>query len=105
MANLSTEQPVDRGKLAEHSRSKGGHSRLMEPHLSDISRVIQLAVSIVASILLQVAVIYVPSFARVFNVNALLASHWFYILLLSAVLVAVMKLLNKPLDRLGNEHS
>lgn len=64
-----------------------------------------LTVSIVASILLQVAVIYIPSFARVFNVNALLASHWFYILLLSAVLVAVMKLLNKPLDRLGNEHS
>lgn len=63
-----------------------------------------LTVSLVASIFLQVAVIYVPSFSRLFDVNALLASHWFYILLLSAVMVAAMKLLNKPLDRFGNEH-
>ena len=63
-----------------------------------------LTISIVASILLQIAVVYVPSFSRLFDVNGMLASHWFYILILSAVMIAVMKLLNKPLDRFGSEH-
>lgn len=63
-----------------------------------------LTVSIIASLLLQLAVLYIPSFAKLFNVTGILASHWFYILILSAVLVAVMKLLNKPLDRFGTEH-
>lgn len=63
-----------------------------------------LTVAIAISLLLQVAVIHVPYLAKLFDVNALLASHWFYILLLSGVLVLIMKLLNKPLDRLGREH-
>lgn len=63
-----------------------------------------LTVAIVASLLLQVAVIHIPALARLFDVNALLASHWFYIFLLSGVLVVIMKLLNKPLDLLGKEN-
>lgn len=63
-----------------------------------------LSVAIVISLLLQVAVIHVSSFAKLFDVNALLLSHWFYILVLSVVLVVIMKLLNKPLDRFGHEH-
>ncbi len=63
-----------------------------------------LSVAIAFSLLLQVAVIHIPAFARLFNVNALLASHWFYIFILSCVLIAVMKLLNKPFNILGREH-
>ncbi len=64
-----------------------------------------LTVAIVLSLLLQVAVVHIPSFAKLFSVHALLLSHWLYILALSVVLVIVMKLLNKPFDRLGREHS
>lgn len=63
-----------------------------------------LTIAIIASLLLQVAVIYIPPFAKLFEVNALLASHWFYIVALSVVLVVIMKLLNKPLDAIGREH-
>lgn len=62
-----------------------------------------LSVAIAASLLLQVAVIHNSSFASLFEVNALLASHWLYIFLLSIALVFVMKILNRPLDRLGRE--
>lgn len=64
-----------------------------------------LTVALVLSILLQIAVVHIPAFAELFNVHALLLTHWLYILGLSAALVVIMKLLNKPLDRLGNEHS
>jgi Ca2+-transporting ATPase len=63
-----------------------------------------LSVAIAASLLLQVAVIHIPAFAALFDVNALLASHWFYILILSVVLVGIMKVLNKPFDKIGHEH-
>lgn len=62
-----------------------------------------LTVAIVLSVLLQIAVVHVPAFAQLFNVHALQLIHWVYILTLSVVLVAIMKLLNKPLDFFGKE--
>lgn len=63
-----------------------------------------LTVSILASIAIQIAVLYIPYFAKLFDVTGILASHWMYIFLLSAVLIGAMKLINKPLNRLGHEH-
>jgi Ca2+-transporting ATPase len=64
-----------------------------------------LTVALVLSLILQAAVVYVPSFAKLFDVHALLLTHWLYIGALSVVLVVIMKLLNGPLDKVGHEHS
>lgn len=63
-----------------------------------------LTVAIVISLLLQVAVLHISSLADLFEVNPITASQWAYIALMSVVLVALMKLLNKPLNFLGKEN-
>ncbi len=63
-----------------------------------------LTVSIILSLLLQIAVLHIASFAELFEVNPITASQWAYIAIMSVVLVALMKLLNKPLDYMGREN-
>ena len=62
-----------------------------------------LTISLIISFMLQLAVLYVPSLSNLFEINPLNTSQWLYIAGLSVVLVAVMKLLNKPLNRFGQE--
>ncbi len=63
-----------------------------------------LTVAIVASLLLQLSVIYIPQFAKVFEVVPFGHQPWLYIAGMSIALVLIMKLLNKPLDLLGKEN-
>jgi len=63
-----------------------------------------LTVSIVLSLLLQLAVLHIPSFARLFEVRPITILQWGMIMAMSVALVVIMKLLNKPLDLLGKEN-
>lgn len=63
-----------------------------------------LIASIVASLLIQVAVIHVSSLSKLFEVNSLLTSQWLIIIAVALMLMIIMKLLNKPLDMFGKEH-
>lgn len=63
-----------------------------------------LTVSIVASLLIQIAVVHTPAFAKLLDIHTLQANHWFILVLVSMVLIAVMKLLNRPFNRFGHEH-
>lgn len=63
-----------------------------------------LSVAIVLSLLLQLAVLHVDGLARLFDVNPITAQQWLFIGILSVLLVVFMKLLNKPLDKIGREN-
>lgn len=64
-----------------------------------------LTVAIVISLVIQVLVIHVPPFARLFGVHALQVSHWVTIVGMSLGLVVIMKVLNKPFQLIGKEHA
>ncbi len=58
-----------------------------------------LSVAIASSFLLQIAVLYVPALARSFGVGPLSSHDWVIVVIGSAALFIVMKLLNPVLDR------
>lgn len=59
-----------------------------------------LTVSMAASILILLAVMYVPFLAELFDVQPILLTAWGIMIVLGAMLVGVMKLLNPLLNRL-----
>ncbi|MCA9312781.1 cation-translocating P-type ATPase [Candidatus Saccharibacteria bacterium] len=63
-----------------------------------------LTVSIILSLLLQLAVLHISSLAKLFEVNPITALQWAMIAGMSVTLVVIMKLLNKPLDLMGKEN-
>lgn len=63
-----------------------------------------LTVSIILSLLLQLAVLHISSLAKLFEVNPITALQWAMIAGMSVTLVVIMKLLNKPLDLIGKEN-
>lgn len=63
-----------------------------------------LTISIILSLLLQLAVLHVSSLAKLFEVNPITSLQWVMIAGMSITLVVIMKLLNKPLDVLGKEN-
>lgn len=63
-----------------------------------------LTVALIASLLLQVAVIHTPVLAKLFQVNSLQLKQWLLLAGVSVVLVIIMKLLNKPLEFFGKEN-
>jgi Ca2+-transporting ATPase len=63
-----------------------------------------LTVSIGISILLQLAVLYVPFLADYFNVGPLAGHDWLFMAVGSACLFICMKLINPFLDRIGIEN-
>lgn len=58
-----------------------------------------LTISMAASILILLAVMYIPFFAGLFDVQPILMVAWAMMVVLGAVLVGVMKLFNPLLDR------
>jgi Ca2+-transporting ATPase len=65
-----------------------------------------LSVALVSSLLLQLAVLYVPAMASYFDVGPLESHDWTIMLIGSAFLIVSMKLLNPVLDRLiHKEHA
>jgi P-type Ca2+ transporter type 2C len=62
-----------------------------------------LSVAIVSSFVLQLAVLYIPSFAHYFDVGPLSSHDWVIMLAGSAFLFIFMKLLNPVLDRVLGE--
>ncbi len=65
-----------------------------------------LTVSMLISIALQFAVLYVPALANYFNVGPLAVSDWVFMAVGSVLLVTIMKLMNPVLDRaFGSEIS
>lgn len=62
-----------------------------------------LTASIIISIGLQIAVLYVPSLSKIFEVTPLNITQWLYIAFLSITLFVFMKLLNRPFNRFGKE--
>ncbi|MCB9822079.1 cation-translocating P-type ATPase [Candidatus Nomurabacteria bacterium] len=63
-----------------------------------------LTVSIILSLLLQLAVLHISSLAKLFEVNPITALQWAMIAGMSVTLVVIMKLLNKPLDLMSKEN-
>lgn len=63
-----------------------------------------LTVAIVISLLMQAAVLHIPSLAKLFVVTPITVRAWIYIGAISVVLVFIMKLLNEPLDSIGEEN-
>jgi Ca2+-transporting ATPase len=63
-----------------------------------------LTISIILSLLLQLAVLHVSSLAKLFEVNPITSLQWVMIAGMSVTLVVIMKLLNKPLDLMGKEN-
>jgi Ca2+-transporting ATPase len=62
-----------------------------------------LSVAIVASILIQLAVLYIPSLATLFGVAPIHAVDWMIIGAVSIALILVMKIVNQILDRVFKE--
>ncbi len=62
-----------------------------------------LTVAIISSVILQFSVLYVPAFAKVFNVGPLQAHDWVIMFVCSIGLFGIMKLMNPVLDRLIGE--
>ena len=60
-----------------------------------------LTVSIVISVILQFAVLYIPFMANYFGVIALSSHDWVFMVVGSISLFAIMKLLNPVLDRIA----
>lgn len=58
-----------------------------------------LTVSLIVSILIQVAILYIPFFADIFSVKPISATDWLIIIGASLALFVIMKLLNPLLDR------
>jgi Ca2+-transporting ATPase len=63
-----------------------------------------LTISIILSLLLQLAVLHISSLAKLFEVSPITMMQWLMITGMSIVLIVIMKLLNKPLDALGKEN-
>ena len=63
-----------------------------------------LSVAIALSILLQLAVLHVDGLAHLFEVNPITVQQWLFIGILSILLIVIMKLLNKPLNKIGREN-
>lgn len=65
-----------------------------------------LSIALASSLLLQLAVLYVPALARYFSVGPLMATDWLIMTAGSLILLIIMKLLNPVLDRaIHPEHS
>lgn len=64
-----------------------------------------LIVSMGASLLIQTAVIYLPTLAALFGVAAIGAWHWAVTIGVSVVLFGIMKLLNPVFDYFGPEYA
>ncbi|HET9412049.1 MAG TPA: cation-translocating P-type ATPase [Candidatus Saccharimonadales bacterium] len=64
-----------------------------------------LMASLVVSLGLQVAILYIPFTASIFNVTPISAGNWLIIIGLSLAMFAIMKLLNPVLDRIGPEYA
>lgn len=62
-----------------------------------------LSVAIAGSLVLQLIVLYVPSIANIFGVEPIEAIDWVIIIVASAVMVGIMKVVNVILDRYLNE--
>src|SRR5690606_27510476 len=62
-----------------------------------------LTFALVSSLAIQVAVVHIPSFAQVFAIEPLLLVHWAVIVGIGLLLIAIMKILNRPLDVFGKE--
>jgi len=60
-----------------------------------------LLVAVAASILLQMAIVYIPSLASLFKVSPIDAFDWFYIATVSLLLFFIFKLVDQILDRLS----
>lgn len=63
-----------------------------------------LSVAIVSSLLLQLAVLYVPFMASYFSVGPLSAHDWVFMTVGAITLFAIMKVLNPLFDRFGPEN-
>lgn len=62
-----------------------------------------LTISLLISLAIQVAVIHVPSLARLFEVQPLQLKYWGLIFAIGIVLIIIMKILNKPMNIFGRE--
>lgn len=62
-----------------------------------------LTVSLVLSLLIQVAVVHVPSLAKLFEIQPLMLNQWLAILGIAFALIIIMKILNKPMNVFGRE--
>lgn len=64
-----------------------------------------LTISLLASILIQVVILYVPPLASIFTVGPINATDWLITAGASVGLFVIMKLLNPVLDRVGPEYA
>jgi Ca2+-transporting ATPase len=64
-----------------------------------------LLISLVVSLGIQVAVLFVPPFAAIFAVTGVSWEHWLFIAGASVVLFVIMKSLNPLFDRFGPEYA
>lgn len=62
-----------------------------------------LTVSLVLSLLIQIAVVHIPSLAKLFEIEPLMLSQWLIILGTAFGLIIIMKILNKPMNIFGRE--
>lgn len=62
-----------------------------------------LTISILISLAIQVAVVHVPSLSQLFEIESLQFKYWLIIFVIGALLIVIMKLLNKPMDVFGKE--
>jgi len=63
-----------------------------------------LTVSILISLALQVSVLHIKGLADLFEVSPISTLQWLFIAVISGILVVIMKVLNKPLDKVGEEN-
>ncbi len=64
-----------------------------------------LIVSLAVSLVIQIALLYVPGLGGIFDVTAISWEQWLIIAGISIVLFGIMKLLNPVLDRIGPEYA
>lgn len=62
-----------------------------------------LTISILISLGIQVAVVHIPSLAKLFEIQPLQLKYWLIIFAIGALLILIMKLLNKPMNIFGRE--
>jgi magnesium-transporting ATPase (P-type) len=64
-----------------------------------------LTISLVASVVIQALILYIPPFAAIFTVSPVGVVDWAIILVTGVALLGIMKLLNPMLEIVGPEYA